>query len=70
MFRARRGEFRLECVAAQHGALELEAEGYAGVVGADMISDDEATPVNVRPTIDDPFGGPGGAGDPFADPLA
>ena len=51
-------------------ALELEADGYAGVVGADLVGDDEATPVNVRPAIDDPFGGPGGAGDPFADPLA
>ena len=51
-------------------ALELEAEGYAGVVGADLVSDDEGTPVAVRPTIDDPFGGPGGAPDPFADPLA
>jgi Fe-S cluster assembly ATP-binding protein len=51
-------------------ALELEADGYAGVVGADLVGDDEGTPVNVRPAIDDPFGGPGGAGDPFADPLA
>lgn len=55
-------------------ALELEAEGYAGVVGADLAGEDEGTPVSVRPPIDDPFGGPGpagaGAGDPFADPLA
>jgi Fe-S cluster assembly ATP-binding protein len=51
-------------------ALELEAEGYAGVVGADLAGEDEGTPVNVRPAIDDPFGGPGGAADPFADPLA
>jgi Fe-S cluster assembly ATP-binding protein len=58
-------------------ALELEAEGYAGVVGADLVGEDEGTPVSVRPAIDDPFGGPGGGpgggpagGDPFADPLA
>ena len=51
-------------------ALELEADGYAGVVGADLVVEDEGTAVNLRPTIDDPFGGPGGAGDPFADPLA
>ncbi|HET6953744.1 MAG TPA: Fe-S cluster assembly ATPase SufC [Acidimicrobiales bacterium] len=52
-------------------ALELEAHGYAGLVGADLAgerADGEGRPGAIRPTIDDPFGGP--AGDPFADPLA
>jgi Fe-S cluster assembly ATP-binding protein len=48
-------------------ALELEEKGYVGVLGADLAGEDEGTPVSVRATIDDPFGGPG---DPFADPLA
>ena len=58
-------------------AQELEEQGYAGMLGAELAGDEEADegqPVSVRPTIDDPFGGPGpgGAapgGDPFADPL-
>jgi Fe-S cluster assembly ATP-binding protein len=50
-------------------ALELEDSGYAGLVGPELAGEDEGTPVAVRPTIDDPFGGPG-PGDPFADPLA
>jgi len=49
-------------------ALELEERGYAGLLGAELAGEDEGTPVSVRPSIDDPFGGPGG--DPFADPLA
>jgi Fe-S cluster assembly ATP-binding protein len=56
-------------------ALELEQQGYAGLLGAELAGEDEGTPVNVRPTVDDPFGGPGGpagagGADPFADPLA
>jgi Fe-S cluster assembly ATP-binding protein len=56
-------------------ALELEEQGYAGLLGAELVGEDEGTPVTVRPTIDDPFGGPGGpagagGADPFADPLA
>jgi len=49
-------------------ALELEERGYAGLLGAELAGEDEGTPVSVRPSIDDPFGGPGA--DPFADPLA
>jgi Fe-S cluster assembly ATP-binding protein len=51
-------------------ALELEQSGYAGLLGAELAGEAEAegTAVAIRPTIDDPFGGPGG--DPFADPLA
>ncbi|HEX6416855.1 MAG TPA: Fe-S cluster assembly ATPase SufC [Acidimicrobiales bacterium] len=55
-------------------ALELEESGYAGLLGAELAGEDDGggTAVSVRPTIDDPFGGPSGAGaaDPFADPLA
>jgi Fe-S cluster assembly ATP-binding protein len=56
-------------------ALELEEQGYAGLLGAELVGEDEGTPVTVRPTIDDPFGGPGGpagagGADPFSDPLA
>ncbi len=51
-------------------AQELEASGYAGIVGADLAGEDaQAAAAPARPVIDDPFGGPGGA-DPFADPLA
>jgi hypothetical protein len=38
------------------------------LLGAEMAGEDEGTPVSVRPSIADPFGGPGA--DPFADPLA
>ena len=52
-------------------ALELESSGYAGLVGAELAGEDAGAPAPARPTIDDPFGGPGGRGaDPFADPLA
>ena len=56
-------------------ALELEESGYAGLLGTELAGDDEGQPVSIRPAIDDLFGGPGpfgagGAGDPFADPLA
>ena len=52
-------------------ALELEDSGYAGLLGAELAGEDEGTSVSVRPSIEDPFGGPGGPGaDPFADPLA
>jgi Fe-S cluster assembly ATP-binding protein len=57
-------------------ALELEERGYAGLLGAELAGEDEGTRVSVRPSIDDPFGGPGGPeglggpADPFADPLA
>jgi Fe-S cluster assembly ATP-binding protein len=54
-------------------ALELEESGYAGMLGAELVGDeDEGTAVSVRPAFADPFGGPAGAGDadPFADPLA
>ena len=47
-------------------AEQLEAEGYAGLLGADAVEPEHD--VAARPVIDDPFGGPGG--DPFADPLA
>jgi Fe-S cluster assembly ATP-binding protein len=50
-------------------ALQLEESGYAGLLGADLVEDDEK-PKASRPAIDDPFGGPGPMGDPFADPLA
>jgi Fe-S cluster assembly ATP-binding protein len=50
-------------------AAQLEAEGYAGMLGAEAVTDDAADG-NGRPVIDDPFGGPGGGTDPFADPLA
>jgi Fe-S cluster assembly ATP-binding protein len=41
-------------------ALELEEQGYAGLLGADLASEaDEGQPVAIRPTIDDIFGGPG-----------
>jgi Fe-S cluster assembly ATP-binding protein len=52
-------------------ALELEERGYAGLVGAELAGEagGGGTPVAVRPSFADPFGGPGGA-DPFADPLA
>jgi Fe-S cluster assembly ATP-binding protein len=49
-------------------AEQLEAEGYAGLLGADAVEPERD--VGARPVIDDPFGGPGGpGGDPFADPL-
>jgi Fe-S cluster assembly ATP-binding protein len=61
-------------------AHELEQQGYVGLLGAELAGEAEAggAAVSVRPTIDDPFGGPGGSGgsagaggaDPFADPLA
>jgi Fe-S cluster assembly ATP-binding protein len=52
-------------------ALELEDRGYAGLLGAELAGEDEGgTAVSVRPSVVDPFGGPAGAGDPFADPLA
>ena len=52
-------------------ALALESSGYAGLVGAELAGNDAGAAPPARPTIDDPFGGPGGpAGDPFADPLA
>jgi Fe-S cluster assembly ATP-binding protein len=52
-------------------AHELEERGYAGLLGAELAGEDDGgTAVSIRPAIDDPFGGPGGAGDPFADPLA
>jgi Fe-S cluster assembly ATP-binding protein len=52
-------------------ALELEDRGYAGLLGAELAGEEaSATEVSVRPSVIDPFGGPAGAGDPFADPLA
>jgi Fe-S cluster assembly ATP-binding protein len=43
-----------------HLALELEDQGYAGVLGAELAGEvDEGQPVSIRPAIDDPFGGPG-----------
>jgi Fe-S cluster assembly ATP-binding protein len=53
-------------------ALELEANGYAGMLGAELAGADETPEAPGRPAIDDPFGGPGplGGADPFADPLA
>ncbi|MFP3899904.1 MAG: Fe-S cluster assembly ATPase SufC [Acidimicrobiia bacterium] len=48
-------------------AVELEHEGYVGMLGPELAGREEAT-VAGRPQIDDPFGGPAGA-DPFADPL-
>jgi Fe-S cluster assembly ATP-binding protein len=52
-------------------AHELEESGYVGLLGAELAGADEGgTAVSIRPAIDDPFGGPGGPGDPFADPLA
>lgn len=49
-------------------AEELERTGYAG--WAEEPGDGEAPGAGPRPEIDDPFGGPGTPGDPFADPLA
>jgi Fe-S cluster assembly ATP-binding protein len=51
-------------------ALELEDRGYAGLLGAELAGEDEGQAVSIRPSIDDPFGGPGSPGDPFADPFA
>jgi ABC-type multidrug transport system ATPase subunit len=51
-------------------ALELEERGYAGLLGAELAGEDEGQAVSIRPSIDDPFGGPGSPGDPFADPFA
>jgi Fe-S cluster assembly ATP-binding protein len=63
-------------------ALELEEGGYAGLLGAELAGEvGQGQQVELRPAIDDPFGGPGPAGargsggngdgdDPFADPLA
>ena len=48
-------------------ARELDEKGYVGFLGAELAGEPEAVAVG-RPTIDDPFGGPGGS-DPFADPL-
>jgi Fe-S cluster assembly ATP-binding protein len=45
-------------------ALELEERGYTGLLGAELAGEpDEGSPVSVRPTIDDPFGGPGPFGE-------
>ena len=57
-------------------ARELDENGYVGLLGPDLAGESETAAVGAgpaRPTIDDPFGGPGtspGGGDPFADPLA
>jgi Fe-S cluster assembly ATP-binding protein len=44
-------------------AHELEERGYTGMLGTELAGEEEAAakgqPVSVRPTIDDPFGGPG-----------
>ena len=50
-------------------AAQLEAEGYAGMLGVEALDEHprHLEPGGDRPVIDDPFGGPG---DPFADPLA
>jgi Fe-S cluster assembly ATP-binding protein len=47
---------------------ELESTGYAGWAEQEAEEDDRLRPA-ARPSIVDPFGGPGG-GDPYADPLA
>jgi len=45
-------------------ALELEERGYAGLLGAELAGEpDEGSPVSIRPSIDDPFGGPGPFGE-------
>ncbi|HEY8527763.1 MAG TPA: Fe-S cluster assembly ATPase SufC [Acidimicrobiales bacterium] len=57
-------------------ARELDDKGYVGLLGAELAGEDDRAKAGVpaRPEIDDPFGGPAGAGgpgdDPFADPLA
>jgi Fe-S cluster assembly ATP-binding protein len=52
-------------------AVELEDRGYTGLLGAELAGEaEDGTAVSVRPSVVDPFGGPAGAGDPFADPLA
>jgi len=45
-------------------ALELEEQGYVGLLGAELAgeAEDEGQPVSIRPTIDDIFGGPGPTG--------
>ena len=42
-------------------AMELEEQGYVGLLGADLAgeAEDEGQAVSIRPTIDDIFGGPG-----------
>jgi Fe-S cluster assembly ATP-binding protein len=47
-------------------ARELDEKGYVGFLGPELAGEPEVAAA-ARPTIDDPFGGPG---DPFADPLA
>jgi len=54
-------------------ARELDESGYVGFLGPELAGERELA-ASARPTIDDPFGGPGGlggspGGDPFADPL-
>lgn len=49
---------------------ELERTGYAGWAEETAETAPDEPELPVRPEIDDPFGGPGAAGDPFADPLA
>src|SRR5690606_16619553 len=51
-------------------ALELEREGYVGLLGAELAGDEPAPATPGRPQIEDPFGGPAGGADPFADPLS
>jgi Fe-S cluster assembly ATP-binding protein len=52
-------------------AAELEDKGYVGFLGAELAGEPEvAAETATRPTITDPFGGPGGPSDPYADPLA
>jgi Fe-S cluster assembly ATP-binding protein len=51
-------------------AEELERTGYAGWAEEPAPAPQEGLERPVRPEIDDPFGGPGATGDPFADPLA
>ncbi|HEX6236246.1 MAG TPA: Fe-S cluster assembly ATPase SufC [Acidimicrobiales bacterium] len=48
-------------------AIELERQGYVGMLGPELAGREEAAAAE-RPQVDDPFGGPAGA-DPFADPL-
>jgi Fe-S cluster assembly ATP-binding protein len=52
-------------------AAELDEKGYVGFLGAELAGEPELAAERAqRPAIDDPFGGPGGPSDPYADPLA
>ena len=51
---------RSSAPAVRSWRVELEDRGYVGIVGPELAGEiDEGQPVDIRPAIDDPFGGPG-----------